>query len=89
MKKLIVVKLLVILVLIALCDFMYIKYSDTKNNNEKLKFEIQKTKMEIKTANTEIDLSKTNIDKLKEEKKDSIWELDSWKLMKEKIEKAL
>lgn len=89
MKKLIVARLLVILVLIALCDFMYIKYYDMKNDNARLRFEIEKTKLNIKNSNTEVNIAKSNIEKLKEEKKDSIWELDSWKLMKEKIEKAL
>lgn len=89
MKKLIVIKLVLIIVLIIACGFLYVMYFNTKNNNALLKLEIESVKVNTKKANNNIEMSKINIEKLKEEKKDSIWELDSWKLMKEKIERAL
>ena len=89
MKKLIILKLVLIIVFIAIGDFFYIKYYDLKMENDKLKFEIEKTTLNIEKANTDVEITKKDIDKLNEEKKDSIWELDSWKLMKEKIENAL
>ena len=89
MKKVIIVKLIILIILIALCVFMYIKFYNTKNSNKALKLEIKTTETDTKLATEEIEVTKTNIEKLKEEKKDSIWELETWKLMKEKIEKAL
>lgn len=89
MKKLIILKLIIVLILIASCDFLYIKYYNTKKSNDQLRYEIKKAKINIDKSNMDIEITRANVDKLKEEKKDSIWELDSWKLMKEKIEKAL
>lgn len=89
MKKLIIVKFIIVLILIASCDFLYIKYSNTRRSNDELRYEIKKTKMNIDKANLDVELTRANVEKLKEEKKDSVWELDSWKLMKEKIENAL
>ena len=89
MKKLIILKLIIVLVLIASCDFLYIKYFNIKNDNDELIYEIKKAKLKIDKANLDVELTKASVEKLKEEKKDSVWELDSWKLMKEKIENAL
>ena len=89
MKKLMVAKLVFLLVLIVLCNFWYIKYFYTKSDNNKLEFEIEKAKAEIKSYNLSIENMETNVEKFKEEKKDRIEELETWKLMEEKIRKAL
>lgn len=89
MRKLIIVKLVLIIIFTGLCGFFYVNYYDMKSNNDKLEFEIKKEKMNIEKSEADIEITKTSIEKLNDEKKDSIWELDSWKLMKEKIEKAL
>ena len=54
-----------------------------------MRLNVQKVKQDIKKANNDIEATKENITKLKETKKDSMWEYDTWKRMKEKIEKAL
>lgn len=89
MKKIIIVKLVIILILVISCNILYINYFNMKKNNEELRFKIQKTDINIEKTNTDIDISKAIVEKLKAEKADSVWELDSWKLMKEKIENAL
>lgn len=89
MRKIIIVKLVILLIIIVSCCFGYFKYYNIKSDITILELSIKKTKVDIENANNKIEITKDNIEKLKKEKKDSIWELDSWKRMKEKIEKAL
>ena len=89
MKKLIVVKMIITIILVLACGFLYYKYDEAKGKNEILKLDIKKVKTSIEVDKKDIEITTKNVEKLKEEKKDSLWELDSWKLMKEKIEKAL
>ena len=89
MKKLMIAKLVFLLILIGLCNFWYIKYFYTKNDNNKLEFEIKKAKAEIKNYNLNIENIETNVEKFKVDKKDRVEELETWKLMEEKIKKAL
>lgn len=89
MRKIIILKLVILLAIIISCCYGYFRYYNIKSDITILELSIKKTKVDIERANNEIEITKENIEKLKKEKADSIWELDSWKRMKEKIEKAL
>ena len=89
MKKLIILKLVILLAIIVSCCFGFFKCFNIKNDIVLMRLNVQKVKQDIKKANNDIEAAKENITKLKETKKDSMWEYDTWKRMKEKIEKAL
>lgn len=89
MKKLIIVKLVLILILVGLCEFWYIKYFSIKNDNSELQFEIKKARAEIDNYNLSIENIEKDVERYKEEKKAIIEEIDTWKTMEEKIKKAL
>ena len=89
MKKLMIAKLVLLLILIGLCIFWYIKYFYTKNNNNELEFKIEKAKLEIKNYNLSIENIENDVEKFIIEKQDRVEELETWQLMEEKIKKAL
>lgn len=89
MKKLIILKLVVLFILMVSCSFGYFKYHNIKHDITLLKLSVKQTKQNIKRTNEEIEEAKANVKTLKETKEDSVWEYDTWKQMKEKIENAL
>lgn len=89
MKKLMIAKLIFLLILIGLCIFLYVKYFYIKKDNDELKFEIEKAKIETTNYSSKIVNIESDVEKLKEEKKDRVEELETWKLMEEKIKNAL
>ena len=89
MKKLMIAKLIFLLILIGLCIFLYIMYFNIKNDNDKLEFEIEKSKIETTNYSLKIANIESDVEQLKEEKKDRVEELETWKTMEEKIKNAL